>query len=395
MGALDGLHVLDLSRVLAGPFCGQLLADNGADVIKVEAPGGDMNRAFPQVLGPGESTNFTSVNRGKRDITLNLKTPEARDLVHRLVERMDVVIQSFLPKTATDLGVDYETLSAINPNLIYASISGYGAKGELKNKPGYDLMVSAYGGIISMTGEPDRPPVRVGVTLVDLGTGMLCYSGIMTALQARTTRKAKGQQVNVSLLETAVTFLGFHAATYLATGQVDGREGTGYLTLAPYGSYRTADGDMMLGAPTDAAWAKLLTAMGDPESLHDSRFATNPDRCAHQEPLRDALEEILKAQPTRYWLPKLEGAGLPCAPINTVDQVMTDPQVLANDMVVPSTDENGRQVRLAGLPFKLSHTPGKPGAAPPRPGQHNREILTEVLGLSDLEVAGLAEKGVL
>ena len=156
-----------------------------------------MNRAFPQVLGPGESTNFTSVNRGKRDITLNLKTPEARDLVHRLVERMDVVIQSFLPKTATDLGVDYETLSAINPNLIYASISGYGAKGELKNKPGYDLMVSAYGGIISMTGEPDRPPVRVGVTLVDLGTGMLCYSGIMTALQARTTRKAKGQQVNV------------------------------------------------------------------------------------------------------------------------------------------------------------------------------------------------------
>ena len=152
---------------------------------------------------------------------------------------------------------------------------------------------------------------------------------------------------------------------------------------------------MMLGAPTDAAWAKLLTAMGDPESLHDSRFATNPDRCAHQEPLRDALEEILQAQPTCYWLPKLEGAGLPCAPINTVDQVMTDPQVLANDMVVPSTDENGRQVRLAGLPFKLSHTPGKPGAAPPRPGQHNREILTEVLGLSDLEVAGLAEKGVL
>lgn len=394
MGALDGIRVLDLSRVLAGPFCGQLLADNGADVIKVEAPGGDMNRAFPQVLAPGHSTNFTSVNRGKRDLTLNLKEPRAQAIVHRLAAEVDVVIQSFLPDTAAKLGVDYDTLSALNPDLIYASISGYGRHGALANKPGYDLMVSAYGGIMSMTGEPHRPPVRAGVTLIDLGTGMLCYSGIVTALQARTSGKARGQRVDVSLLETAVTYLGFHAATYLATGQVDGREGAGYLTLAPYGSYRTADGDMMLGAPTQTAWNKLKAALGHPASFEDARFATNSDRCAHQEPLRAALEAELGRNPTAHWLPILENAGLPCAPIQTVDQVLTDEQVLANEMVVTSRATNGEEMKLVGLPFKLSDTSGKPGSAPPMPGEHNREVLAS-LGFSDEEVSTLENDGVI
>ena len=394
MGALDGIRVLDLSRVLAGPFCGQLLADNGADVIKVEAPGGDMNRGFPQVLSPGQSTNFTSVNRGKRDLTLNLKEPRAQAIVHRLAKEVDVVIQSFLPDTAKKLGVDHDTLSALNPDLIYASISGYGRHGALANKPGYDLMVSAYGGIMSMTGEPERPPVRVGVTLIDLGTGMLCYSGIVTALQARTSGKARGQRVDVSLLETAVTYLGFHAASYLATGQVDGREGAGYLTLAPYGSYRTADGDIMLGAPTQAAWEKLGAALGNPSSFSDPRFASNEERCAHQGPLREALEAELMRQPTAHWLPLLEGAGLPCAPIQTVDQVMTDEQVLANDMIVTSHTDAGEAIRLVGLPFKLSATPGLPGSAPPAPGQHNREVLAN-LGFNEAEIEELDRDGVL
>lgn len=394
MGGLNGIRVLDLSRVLAGPFCGQLLADNGADVIKVEAPGGDMNRAFPQVLAPGHSTNFTSVNRGKRDLTLNLKETRAQAIVHQLASQVDVVIQSFLPDTAKKLGVDYQTLSGLNPDLIYASISGYGRHGALKNKPGYDLMVSAYGGILSMTGEPDRPPVRVGVTLVDLGTGMLCYSGIVTALQARTSGKSRGQRVDVSLLETAVTYLGFHAATYLATGQVDGREGAGYLTLAPYGNYRTADGDMMLGAPTEGAWEKLKAALDWPDQLEDPRFTTNDARCAHQAPLRKALETELVGQTTAHWLPLLEEAGLPCAPIQTVDQVMTDPQVLANDMVVSAPTPDGFEMQLVGLPFKLSATPGEPGAAPPRPGQHNQQILSE-LGFTEREIEQLERDGVL
>jgi len=394
MGALDGIRVLDLSRVLAGPFCGQLLADNGADVIKVEAPGGDMNRAFPQVLGPGESTNFTGVNRGKRDLTLDLKHPEGREIVHRLAGQSDVVIQSFLPDIARRLEVDFETLAALNPDLVYASISGYGARGELANKAGYDLMVSAYGGIMSLTGEPERPPVRVGVTLIDLGTGMLCYGGIVTALQARATGKARGQRVDVSLLETAITFLGFHAVSYLATGQVDGREGSGYTTLAPYRSYRTADRDIMLGAPTARAWANLKEALGNPAALDDERFATNPLRCRHQDALREAIERVLAGHPASFWLPKLETAGLPCAPINTIDRVMTDPQVLANDMVVTSTSEDGREIRLLGLPFKLGATPGRPGSAPPRPGQHNAEILDELLGYDSDGIARLERDGV-
>lgn len=395
MSALKGIRVLDLSRVLAGPFCGQLLADNGADVIKVEAPGGDMNRAFPQVLAPGSSTNFNSVNRGKRDITLNLKSPDARALLHRLVPKFDVVIQSFLPDTAEKLGVDYETLSTLNPELIYASISGYGNKGPLRNKPGYDLMVSAFAGIMSLTGEPDRPPVRAGVTLVDLTTGMMAYSGIVTALHARATGNARGQRVDVSLLESAVNLLGFHAVSYLATGQVDGREGAGYLTLAPYGSYRCADGEIMMGAPTEAGWKKLCTLLGDPNLEQDPRFLTNQDRCAHQEPLREAIEAHLVKQPMVYWLEAVETAGLPVAPIHDVGQVIEHPQVVANDLVVTSTDDDGNAMRLLGLPFKLSQTPGEPGAVPPTPGQHNCEVLAELLGLSAEEVEALASTQVI
>ncbi|MCB1743604.1 MAG: CoA transferase [Gammaproteobacteria bacterium] len=395
MGALDDIRVLDLSRVLAGPYCGQLLADNGAAVIKVEAPGGDMNRAFPHVLGPGQSTNFTGVNRGKRDLSLNLKSPRAQAIVHQLVAKTDVVIQSFLPDTARKLGVDYETLSALNPDLIYASISGYGAKGELANKPGYDLMVSAFGGVMSLTGEPDRPPVRVGVTLIDLSTGMLAYSGILTALHARATGKARGQRVDVSLLESAVSLLGFHAVGYLATGVVDRREGSGYSTLAPYGSYRCADGEIMLGAPTQPGWEKLCAALGDHSLLNDPRFASNETRCAHQEPLREAIERALVQRPMQHWLQVIEAAGLPCAPIHSVDQVMTHPQVLANDMVLESRRADGSSVSLLGMPFKLSTTPAQAGDAPPEPGQHNAEILAELLGMSDTEIAGLARDGVI
>jgi crotonobetainyl-CoA:carnitine CoA-transferase CaiB-like acyl-CoA transferase len=355
--ALTGIRVLDLSRVLAGPFCGQMLADNGAEVIKVEAPGGDMNRAFPQVLAPGESTNFTSVNRGKLDITLNLKHPRARRIVHDLVAKVDVVIQSFLPDTAQKLAVDYDTLRNINPNLVYASISGYGSQGALRNKPGYDMMVSAYAGIMSLTGEPDQPPVRVGVTLIDLGTGMLTYSGIVTALHARS--------------------------------KIWAEQGTN----AAGGSYKTSDGDILLGAPTEPGWAKLKDMLGNPSSLDDPRFATNVERCANEPALRLALEAELAHHPSAYWLPRIEAAGLPCAPINTIDQVLEDPQVHANDMVVTSYDDQGKAVRLLGLPFKLSGTPGKPGAAPPRVGQHNVEVLREMLGLSEDEVNDLAEDG--
>lgn len=393
MGALDGLKVIDLSRVLAGPFCGQLFAENGADVIKIEAPEGDLNRAFPLVLGDGESTNFLSVNRGKRDITLNLKSPAARDVLDRLLADADVLIQSFLPKVAKSLGVDWERVHALNPDLVYVSISGYGAKGDLAGKPGYDTMVAAYSGVMSLTGEPDRPPVRPGVTTIDLSTGMLAYSGALTALMARATGKARGQRVNVSLLESGVTLLGFHAVSWLAKGHLDVREGAGYSSLAPYDAYRAKDGEIMIGAPTEAMWAKACAALGAEPLMADRRFKTNADRCANREALRQEIEARLAAETVAEWTRRLEAAGVATSPINTIDRILEDPQVLANDMVVDCPAPDGTSQRLIGLPFKLTETPGAPGAAPPRAGQHNREVLRERLGLTDADIDALEAEG--
>lgn len=393
MGALDGIKVLDLSRVLAGPYCGQLFAENGADVIKVESPEGDLNRAFPLALGDGESTNFMSVNRGKRDITLNLKSEKARDVLDALIRRSDVLIQSFLPKVAASLGVDWERVHGLNPDLVYVSISGYGAKGELAGKPGYDTMVAAYSGVMSLTGEPDRPPVRPGVTTIDLSTGMLAYSGAMTALMARERGAARGQRVNVSLLESAVSLLGFHAISYLKTGHVDQREGAGYSTLAPYDAFKAKDGDILLGAPTEAMWGKACAALEAPELEDDARFHDNAARCANRDALRDEIEARLKGRTVAEWTARLEAAGVATAPINTLDRILEDPQVLANDMVVDCPRDDGGSERLLGLPFKLTGTPGAPGTAPPRMGQHNREVLKEALGLSDDEIDALRAEG--
>lgn len=393
MGALDGLFVLDLSRVLAGPFCGQMLAENGADVIKVESPEGDMNRGFPLVLNDGVSTNYLSVNRGKRDITLNLSHPEARALLDQLIAKADVLIQSFLPKVAEKLGVGWDRIHALNPDLIYVSISGYGAEGELANKPGYDTMVAAYSGVTSLTGEPDRPPVRPGVTAIDLSTGMLAYSGCMTALMARERGKARGQRVNASLLESGVTLLGFHAASYLVAGHVDQREGAGYSTLAPYDAYRAKDGELMLGAPTQAMWLKTCAALGAPELAEDQRFKTNAMRCANREALRSKIELRLATRTVDEWIVVLEEIGVATAPINTIDKVLTDPQVLANNMVVDCPTPDGGTIPLVGLPFKLTETPGDPGAAPPAKGQHNREVLGGILGLDDAAIDELKAAG--
>lgn len=392
MGALDGIKVLDLSRVLAGPSCGQMLADNGAEVIKVEAPGGDLNRNFPYPVGDGQTSNWLAVNRGKKDITLNLKSPEARELLDRLIGKMDVVIQSFLPDTAEKLGVDYDRLRELNPDLIYCAISGYGAKGPLRNKPGYDTMVSAYAGLFALTGEPDRPPVRLGVATIDMSTGMLAYGGIVSALLARDRGKG-GQRVDVSLLETGVTLLGYQGVAWTAGGVLVEREGAGFTKISPYGVYRARDGELLIGAPTEAMWAKVCNVLGAPELRDDSHYASNESRCRHDEDLRYDLELILAIADVKTWIERFEKAGVPTAPMNRLDQVLQDEQVLANDMVVPAARPDGSTVDLLGLPFKLSGTPGKPGAAPPEPGQHNESVFGELLGLSPEEVQALKEAG--
>ena len=395
MSALEGVRVIDLSRVLAGPFCGQMLADQGAEVIKIEAPDGDMNRAFPMVLGPGESTNYLSANRGKRGMTLNLKVPEARELLYRLAERADVLIQSFLPRTAAKLGVDYETFKRINPDLVYTSVSGYGPEGPLANKPGFDMMVAAYSGLIDLTGEPGRPPVRMGVPAVDIATGMLAYGATLTALFARSRGDARGQGIDVSLLQSAITLLSFHATNYTVAGVVDRREGLGYENLAPYDAYGTADGEILVGAATEVQWSRLCGALDSPELASDPRFATNADRCANREVLREVLEGIFAGAPGDIWLARFEEVGLPCAPINSVDRAMNDPQVRANGLVAPALRADGTSVNLVGLPFRLSETPGAPGIAPPSCGEHTDEILADWLGLGPAEITALRGAGAL
>ena len=392
MGALDGIKILDLSRVLAGPFCGQMLADNGAEVIKVEAPGGDLNRGFPYALGDGQTSNWLAVNRGKKDITLNLKSPKARRLLDALIGKVDVVIQSFLPDTAEKLGVGYDRLRELNPDIIYCSISGYGAKGPLRNKPGYDTMVAAYAGLFALTGEPDRPPVRLGVAAIDMSTGMLAYSGIVSALLAR-ERGAGGQRVDASLLESGVTLLGYQGVAWTAGGVLVEREGAGFNRISPYGVYRARDGELLVGAPSDAMWAKLCGVLGASHLMNDPRYASNETRCQHDEALRGDLETLLATADVRTWTDRLETAGVATAPMNRLDQVLQDEQVLANDMVVPAALPDGSTVNLLGLPFKLSGTPGKPGTAPPEPGQHNEMVLVEMLGLSPNEIQALQDEG--
>ena len=392
MPVLEGIRVLDASRILAGPHCGQLLADNGAEVIKVEPPEGDQNRAWEPVV-EGAGTNYLAVNRGKQAITLNLKTAEGRDLLHRLVPHFDVFVQSYLAPVARKLGADYETLSRLNPRLIYVCIGGYGARGPLRDRPGFDTMVNAYCGIMSMTGDADRSPVRSGVSALDMTSGILAYAGVVTALLARATGQAAGQRVDVSLLETGLSLVGHHALNWMIGGIVDQREGGHNSRLVPYGPHRCQDGEVMIGVSNDGVWRKLCPAIGAEHLMDDPRFATNAVRCRNFRAVTAALEAVLTQAPVVHWVEVITAAGVACAPINTLDRVMAEPQVLANDMVVQAPMDDGRTMPLLGLPFKLSATPGRPGHAPPTLGQHTDQVLERFLKLDADARAALRTAG--
>jgi crotonobetainyl-CoA:carnitine CoA-transferase CaiB-like acyl-CoA transferase len=387
MGALTGLRVIDASRILAGPFCGQLFAEQGAEVLKIEPPEGDPNRSWPLMVD-GWSTNFLSVNRGKKSVTLNLRTERGRELFYALVAGADVLIHNYLPGTAAKLGIDDDKLAAANPKLIRVVLTGYGAKGALTNKPGYDTMITAYSGIMALTGEPDRPPVKPGVSAVDIAAGSLAFGGALAALHARNQPGGAGQRVDISLLETAVTFLGFHALNWLQSGQIDAREGANYGPLVPFGRYRCRDADIMIGASTQAAWTGLCRAVGGGLGANPD-YLTNDLRFAHGEPLRAELEALLSSRDCAEWVVLLDEAGVPNAPVQTVDQVLSDPQVLANDMVVSARRKDGSEVTLLGMPFKLSATPGDASIAPPRLGEDTAEVLGTILNLSEEAIAEL------
>ncbi len=389
---LHGIKVVDLSRVLAGPFCAQLLADFGADVIKIESPDGDENRGWPPHGPDGQSANFASVNRGKRSLVLDLKTVAARDVLLRLARDADVLLHSFLPDTAARLGISQEQLRAANPRLVVGTISGYGADGPLAEKRGYDLMVQAFGGTMSATGTDGGPPIRCGVSFIDMSTGISLYAGIVTALLARQST-GQGTWVRGSLLETAVALLGYHAVAWMQSGILPTPQGSGSGHLAPYQAFRCQDGFVLAAAPNETAWQRFCDALDWPDLAGDARFHTNVARVDNRDILIPMLEQRFAHHPVAYWVERLEARNVACSPLQTVDQVMAHPQVLANAMRVTARDADGLDRELVGTPFKLADGGGVAATAAPRLGADTDSVLVDRLGLSQVELAGLRQAG--
>lgn len=392
MKVLDGIRVVDLSRVLAGPYCAQLLADFGATVIKVESPEGDENRRWPPMSPDGSSANFGSVNRGKRSMVLNLKNPGAREVLQDLAARADVLIHSFLPDTAERLGISLDALQAANPRLVVCTISGYGAKGPLAEKRGYDLMVQAFGGAMSTTGVVGGPPIRCGVSFIDMSTGLSCYAGVVTALLAR-EKTGKGTWVRGSLLETAVSLLGYHAVAWMQAGVLPQPQGSGSWHLVPYQAFRCADGFMLAGAPNDGAWLRFCDALEWPELAQDPRFQGNVNRVEQRDTLIPMLEQRFGQKPVAYWVERFEARSVACSPLHTVDQVMTHPQVIANDLRVQARGADGTMQDLVGTPFKLADGGGTAATAAPVLGSETDAILQDTLGLPADRIAALRAAG--
>ncbi|MFT5444940.1 MAG: crotonobetainyl-CoA:carnitine CoA-transferase CaiB-like acyl-CoA transferase [Gammaproteobacteria bacterium] len=395
MKVLKDIAVLDLSRVLAGPFCAQQLADMGADVIKVESPDGDENRRWQPQLPNGLSSNYASVNRGKRAMTLNLKSDRGQVILRRLIDRSDVLLHNFLPDTAARLGISYETVHALNPRLVYCSINGYGEKGELRNKPGYDMMLQAFSGTMSTTGFADGPPIRTGVSFIDMSTGLAAYGAIVTALFAR-EHSGKGAWVHGSLLETAVSLLGYHAISWLQAGKLPVKQGSGSSSTVPYQAFLCSDGYVLVGAPNNAAWKRFCTALDVPEMVVDPRFDTIEQRVNSREILIPMLEKRFSEDTAQSWVARLDAHGVAVSPLNDLAQLFEHPQVLANDMLTHATDVDGLRMPLVGMPFKMEtdegvSTPSE--LAVPQLGAHTDEILRDVLSFSEEEIRVLRDTG--
>lgn len=392
MKVLEGVKVVDLSRVLAGPYCAQLLADFGADVIKIESPEGDENRRWPPMAPDGQSANFGSVNRGKRSLVLNLKNDGAREILKGLAAKADVLIHSFLPDTAARLGISLEELRTLNPRLVVCTISGYGALGPLAEKRGYDLMVQAFGGAMSTTGIVDGPPIRCGVSFIDMSTGVSCYGGVVTALLQR-EKTGQGTWVRGSLLETAVSLLGYHAVAWMQSGVLPMPQGSGSWHLVPYQAFQCADGYMLAGAPNDGAWMRFCDALEWPDLAQDPRFKGNVNRVEQRGTLIPMLEERFGQKPVAYWVDRFEARSVACSPLHTVDQVMTHPQVIANELRIQATNADGSMQDLVGTPFKLAEGGGTAATAAPVLGAHTDAILGDTLGLSADQISALRAGG--
>ena len=405
-GALSHLRVLDLSRVLAGPWCSQNLADMGADVIKVERPGaGDDTRGWgpPWVEGAqagtgADSTYYAAANRGKKSITMDISRPEGQEMIRKLAAVSDVVIENYKVGDLKRYGLDYAALSALNPRLVYCSITGYGQEGPSAHKPGYDFVFQAMGGLMSITGQPDgtpgEGPVKVGVALTDILTGLYASTAILAALQARHV-SGQGQHIDLALLDVGVACLANQGMNYLYSGKVPGRMGNAHPNTVPYQDFPTADGYMILAIGNDGQFARFCQSAGKPEWAEDPRFKTNEARLAHRATLIPLMRQSTVMQTTRDWIAQLEQVGVPCGPINTVADVFADPQVQARGMQFEMPHPVGGDIPLVASPIRMSGTPVQYRSAPPRLGQDTAEVLAQVLGLSPAVIDDLTQQGVL
>lgn len=392
--ALEGLRVLDLTRVLVGPYSTMILADLGADVIKLEMPGtGDDSRAFPPHINR-ESVYFMSLNRNKRSITVNLKHEAGRALFRDMVQQVDVVVENFRPGTMERLGLGYETLRALNPRLIYAAASGFGHTGPYAPRAAYDAIVQAMGGIMSITGQAGGAPTRVGTSIGDITAGLFTAIGILAALHHR-EQTGEGQKVDVAMLDCQVAILENAVARFIAEGVPPGPIGNRHPSIVPFEPFATQDGQLMVAAGNDALWAKLCTAVDLPTLSDDPRFATNPLRNKNYAVLRPLLAARFQHKTTAAWEAILNDAGVPNGPINNVAQVIQDPQVRAREMIVPVVHPTAGTLELPGVPIKLSKTPGSIRTPAPLLGEHTRSVLQEVFGCSPEEIDRLKRAGVL
>ncbi len=382
---LAGLLVADLTQNVAGPYCTQILGDLGAQVVKVERPGrGDDARAWAPPYWGDESASFMAVNRNKRSLAVDLKTPDGRAIVERLVARADVLVQSLRAGVAAELGVDWARARRINPRLVYCAITAFGAEGPFRDRPGYDPLMQAYGGIMSITGHPGGAPVRVPVSLVDMGTGMWAVTGILAALRER-DRTGHGAEVTTALYDTAVAWTAFPMHNHLASGEVPGPQGSGAPMIAPYEAFPTRDGWIMLAAGSDALFAKAAEALGLPALAADPRFATNPDRVANRAPLVAALAAVTRTLATDEILDRLQRAGVPTAPIQRMDQVAAHPQTEASGMLPLVKHPRLLDYRPTALPIRLDGERPAPARVPPLLGEHTAEVLGE-LGYDDAAI---------
>lgn len=388
---LSGIKVIDLTRILSGPFATMTLADLGADVIKIETPAGDDTRQWGPPFIEGESAYYLSVNRNKKSIVLNLKEEKGKEVFYKLVKDADVVVENFRPGTLKRLGADYDTLKEINPGIILASISGFGQTGPYAQKPGYDVLAQGMGGLMSVTGEPGRPPVKAGFSIADIGTGMWAIIGILAALRER-DRSGKGQWIDVSLLDTIISWQAYFAGNYFATEEDPEPLGGAHPNIVPYQVFEASDGYFILAVGNDQLWQKCIDAIND-DVLRDEKYATNPGRVKHREELVKLLNDKFKEKTVREWVAIFEEVKIPVGPINKLSDILNDPHVKEREMVVEKDHPVIGQLKMLGIPVKLSRTPGEIKTVPPALGEHTDQVLKE-LGYSDADIAALKEAGI-